>query len=55
MWKATLCLGLGVAPLVEYRKYWDTGFTFKDLHPLKEQGTCEKFNNDTRVKEEDKI
>lgn len=43
--------GAGHGPLVEYKKYWDIGLAFKDLQPLKEHGTCEKFNNDTAVKE----
>lgn len=50
MCKASLCLG-GAWPLVEYKKYWDTEFPFKALQHLKEQGTCEKFNNNTRVNE----
>lgn len=38
-------------PLVEYKKYWDTEFTFNAFQPLKEQGICEKFNNNIRVNE----
>lgn len=46
--RPTLCPGLGVAPGPKSKKYWDSGFAFKDLQAPKQQDTCEKFNNNTR-------
>jgi hypothetical protein len=39
---------------IEYKNFWASGFAFKDLQPLAKQGICEKFNNNTSVKEEHK-
>ena len=45
----------GHGPLEKSKKYWDSGFAFKDLPVPKQQDMCEKFNNNTRVKAEHKI